>query len=272
HDGNVLRIGALEVVLSLGAINTPKVLMQSGIGNQAELQRLGIPLVQHLPGVGENFQDHALILGCVWEHQQPEAVAQKEQSMIFWKSDANLDTPDMQCAMGEGVFVSPETAKFNPPENSWSIAPGIVRPKSRGHIRLTGVSPLSPIELTANHLGHPDDLKAMVRCVEFCREIANSAALRPFVKREVIPGGLTGKSLENFVRDSVVTYWHQTGTAKMGRDSMSVVDSKLKVYGIDNLRIADGSIMPRITTGNTMAPCVVIGERAGEILKAAHGI
>jgi choline dehydrogenase len=112
----------------------------------------------------------------------------------------------------------------------------------------------------------------MVRCVEFCREIANSAALRPFVKREVIPGGMTGKSLESFVRDSVVTYWHQTCTAKMGRDSMSVVDSHLKVYGIDNLRIADGSIMPRITTGNTMAPCVVIGERAGEMLKAAHGI
>jgi choline dehydrogenase len=81
---------------------------------------------------------------------------------------------------------------------------------------------------------------------------------------------MTGKSLESFVRDSVVTYWHQTCTAKMGRDSMSVVDGKLKVYGIDNLRIADGSIMPRITTGNTMAPCVVIGERAGEILKAEH--
>jgi choline dehydrogenase len=273
HHGKVLRIGAkLEVVLSLGAINTPKVLMQSGIGNQAELRRLGIPLVQHLPGVGENFQDHPLLLGCVWEHQQPKAVDRKEQAILFWKSDPSLDTPDMQCAVGEGLFVSPETATFNPPENSWSIAPGIVRPKSRGHIRLTGASPLAPVELTANHLGDPDDLKAMVRCVEFCREIANSAALRPFVKREVIPGSMTGKSLESFVRDSVVTYWHQTCTAKMGRDSMSVVDGKLKVYGIDNLRIADGSIMPRITTGNTMAPCVVIGERAGEILKAAHGI
>src|SRR3979411_1656884 len=145
HDGKVLRIGAgLEVVLSLGAINTPKVLMQSGIGNQAELQRLGIPLVQHLPGVGENFQDHPLLLGCVWEHQQPEPVAQKEQAMVFWKRDR-----------------SPETAKFNPPENSWTFVPGIVRPKSRGHIRLTGPSPLDPVELTANHLGSPDDLKAM---------------------------------------------------------------------------------------------------------------
>ena len=273
HDGKVFRIGAiLEVVLSLGAINTPKVLMQSGIGNQVDLQRFGIPVVQHLPGVGENFQDHPLILGCVWEHQGSNAVTQEEQAVIFWKSNPSLDTPDMSCHIGNGLLLSPETIKFNPPENSWTMAPGIVRPKSRGHIRLTGPNPLDPVELRANHLEDPDDLKALVRCVEFCRDIARSAALRPFAKREVIPGGTKGKSLENFIRDSVVTYWHQTCTAKMGRDSMSVVDSQLKVYGIENLRIADGSIMPRITTGNTMAPCVIIGERAGEMLRAAHGI
>ena len=85
-------------------------------------------------------------------------------------------------------------------------------------------------------------------------------------------GELKGAELVNFVRDGVTTYWHQTSTAKMGRDAMSVVDGNLRVYGIDNLRIADGSIMPRVTTGNTMAPCVVIGERAGEILKKDHAI
>jgi choline dehydrogenase len=106
--------------------------------------------------------------------------------------------------------------------------------------------------------------------VELCREIGNSVALRPFAKREVMPGSLKGAELENFIQDSVVTFWHQTCTAKMGRDSMSVVDANLKVYGIENLRIADGSIMPRVTTGNTMAPCIIIGERAGEILKADH--
>jgi choline dehydrogenase len=106
--------------------------------------------------------------------------------------------------------------------------------------------------------------------VELCREIGNSSALRPFNKREVMPGNLKGAALENFIRDSVITFWHQTCTAKMGRDSMSVVDAKLKVYGIENLRVADGSIMPRVTTGNTMAPCVIIGERAGEILRADH--
>jgi choline dehydrogenase len=85
-----------------------------------------------------------------------------------------------------------------------------------------------------------------------------------------MPGNVKGAELEDFVRNGIVTFWHQTCTAKMGRDSMSVVDGNPKVYGIDNLRVADGSIMPRVTTGNTMAPCVIIGERAAEILQIAH--
>jgi choline dehydrogenase len=85
-----------------------------------------------------------------------------------------------------------------------------------------------------------------------------------------MPGALKGTELEDFVRNAAITYHHQTCTAKMGRDSMSVVDAQLKVYGTENLRVADGSIMPRVTTGNTMAPCVVIGERAGDLLRAAH--
>ena len=111
-----------------------------------------------------------------------------------------------------------------------------------------------------------------VRSVELCREIGNSAAMSPFVKREVMLGNLAEDALESFVRDAVSTYWHQTGTAKMGRDEMSVVDGRLQVYGSDNLRIADGSIMPRVTTGNTMAPCVVIGERAAGFLKGKHAL
>ena len=115
-----------------------------------------------------------------------------------------------------------------------------------------------------------DDLKAAVACVELCREIGNSAALRPFTKREVMPGNLRGTALEDFIRDAASTYHHQTCTAKMGRDSMSVVDGQLRVYGIENLRIADASIMPRVTTGNTMAPCIIIGERAAEALRNEH--
>jgi choline dehydrogenase len=106
--------------------------------------------------------------------------------------------------------------------------------------------------------------------VQLCREIGNSAALRPFAKREVMPGNLEGAELERFVRDAAQSWWHQTCTAKMGRDPMSVVDGHLNVYGVKHLRVVDGSIMPRVTTGNTQAPCVIIGERAAEILRAEH--
>jgi choline dehydrogenase len=272
YKGKTHRISAgHEVVLSLGAIHTPKVLMQSGIGDEVELQRLGIPLVQHLPGVGQNFQDHPGI-GCIWEYQKPLTPPNSTgEATFFWKSDPNLDTPDIQMCLAGVPFAAAEMlAKYNVPAGSWSMFPGIVRPKSRGRIRLTGPNPIDPVQIETNMMSHPDDLKAAIASVQLCREIGNSAALRPFAKREVMPGNLKGTELENFIRDSVVTYWHQTCTAKMGRDSMSVVDADLKVYGIENLRVADGSIMPRVTTGNTMAPCVIIGERAGEILRADH--
>ena len=270
--GKIHRIAAkFEVILSLGAIHTPKVLMQSGIGDQAELQRLGVPVVQHLPGVGQNFQDH-VGFDCVWEYQDaPPPRNTFVEATFFWKSDARLDSPDLQTCQGEVPLSSVEnTARFGLPVNGWTLFGGIVRPKSRGQLRLTGSNPLDPILIETNFLSHPDDMKAAVACVELCREIGNSAALRPFTKREIMPGNLKGADLENFIRDAAVTYWHQTCTAKMGRDFMSVVDNNLKVYGLEKLRIADGSIMPQVTTGNTMAPCIIIGERAAEILKKAH--
>jgi choline dehydrogenase len=271
-DGKIQRIAAgFEVVLSLGAMHTPKVLMLSGIGDEAELRRLRIPVVQHLPGVGQNFQDHFAV-GCMWEYQEPLAPRNNGgEATFFWKSNPGLDTPDLQTCQVEVPLCSAEThAKFNPPAASWTLYGGVVRPKSRGQIRLTGTKPDDPIQIEANTLSHPDDLKAAVACVELCREIGNSAALRPFTKREVMPGNLRGVALEDFIRDAASTYHHQTCTAKMGRDSMSVVDGQLKVYGIENLRVADGSIMPRVTTGNTMAPCVVIGERAAQALRRDH--
>ena len=272
YDNKTHRIGAgFEVILSLGAMHTPKLLMQSGIGDQAELLRFGIPLVQHLPGVGKNFQDHARS-ACIWEYQEPLSPRNNAgEATFFWRSNPGLRSPDIQTVQVEVPFFSAETeARFKPPAGSWTLLPSVVQPKSRGHIRLTGPKPLDPIQIHDNLLSHPDDMKAMIVGVEICRDIGNSAALRPYVKREVMPGNLKGGALENFIRDAATTFSHETCTAKMGRDSMSVVDGYLKVYGIDNLRIVDGSIMPRVTTGNTMAPCVVIGERAGEILRVEH--
>ena len=272
YQGKAHRIRAgCEVVLSLGAIHTAKVLLQSGIGDQEELQRFGIPIVQHLPGVGQNFQDH-VALGCIWEYPEPLAPHNTgSEATLFWKSDPDLDGPDLQVCQAEIPIPSAETAaRFNPPPGSWTMFGGLVQAKSRGRVRLSGPNPLDAVQIESNMLSHPDDMKAALACVELCREIGNSAPLAPFVKREVMPGNLKGTELKNFVRDAAMSYWHQTCTAKMGRDSMSVVDGQLSVYGVDHLRIADGSIMPRVATGNTMAPCVVIGERAGEILKACH--
>ena len=275
YNGQVYRIGAeLEVVLSLGAIHTPKVLMLSGIGDQADLQSLGIPIVQHLPGVGRNFQDHLAGVGCVWEYQQPLAPRNNgSETTFFWKSDPALDRPDLQPHLIEApVFDAEARAKFKALPDCWTLLVVVTGTKSRGQVRLTSSNPDDPILIEPGTLSHPDDLKAAMAGVELCREVGNSAPLRCFVKREVLPGNLKGQELENFIRQSAETCLHQTCTSKMGRDSMSVVDGNLNVYGIDNLRVADGSIMPRVTTGNTMAPCVIIGERAGEMLKAAHGI
>ena len=274
YEGKVHGIGAqFEVVLSLGAIHTPKVLMLSGIGDKAELGRFGIPLVQHLPGVGQNFQDHPAI-GCVWEYQEPLAPRNNGgEATYFWKTDSSLQAPDLQTCQAEVLLCSAEAAaKFNPPPDCWTLVGGVERPRSRGRVRLTGPNADDPVQIEANMLSHPDDLKVAIACVELCREVGNSTPLRPYAKREVMPGNLKGTALEDFIRDAAVTYYHQTCTAKMGRDSMSVVDGKLKVYGIENLRIADGSIMPRVTTGNTMAPCIIIGERAAEMLGVAHNL
>jgi choline dehydrogenase len=274
YNGKTQSINAgYEVVLSLGAIHTPKVLMQSGIGDQVELQRFEIHVVEHLPGVGQNFQDHFGV-SCIWEYPTPVAPRNNAcEATFFWKSDRSLDTPDLQPCLIELPVCGPEiAAQFNPPMGSWTLFAGVVRPKSRGHIHLTGPTPQDPLRIEPNTLSHPDDLKAAIASVRICREIGNSLPLRPFVKREVAPGNLEGPALEGFIRDAAISYAHEAGTTRMGRDAMSVVDGQLKVYGIDNLRIADASIMPRVTTGNTMAPCVVIGERAGEILRVAHGI
>src|SRR6195256_4397343 len=184
HNGKTHRIGAgLEVVLSLGAIHTPKVLMQSGIGDEVELKRFGIPLVQHLPGVGQNFQDHAAI-GCIWEYQKLLAPRNSGgEATFFWKSDPSLDTPDIQTCLGEIPFTSSEMlTRFKPPAGSWTMFGGIVRPKSRGRIRLTGPNPTDQVQIESNLMSHPDDLKAAIACVQLCREIGNSDALRPFTK------------------------------------------------------------------------------------------
>lgn len=272
-DGRLRRFAAhCETVLSLGAINTPKVLMQSGIGPEDDLKFHSIPVVQHLAGVGRNHQDH-LAFGCTWAYRKPEGVGGSGcEANIYWKSNARLSGPDiLQCQL-EFAVPSPIETGLETPAHGWTKFNGLAQPKSRGRLRLSGPQATNRIMIEPNALSEPEDLAAALAAVELCRDLGNSDGFRPLVMGEAAPGPRDRSGMIDFIRRSAVTYWHQSCTAKMGRDKMSVVDNELKVYGIEGLRLADSSIMPRITTGNTMAPCVVIGERAADLIRATHGL
>jgi choline dehydrogenase len=268
-DGRSHRfLASQEVILSLGAIHTPKVLMQSGVGDAETLTSLDIPVAQHLPGVGANFQDHIMVSSCIWEYPQPiPPHGNGGEATIFAKSTPELDSPDIQLLQIQFPVPTPELAARYPiPSGSWGIFAALLRPRSVGRLSLTGAKPADPILIDSQILSDPADLIALRRCVELAREVGNAQALRGFVKREVMPTALTSTAMDDFIRDGVTTIWHQSCTAKMGQDNMSVVDSRLKVYGIDRLRIADASVMPRVPLANTMAPSVIIGEQAGRAI------
>jgi choline dehydrogenase len=241
--------------------------MQSGIGDPAELMPIGIPILQSLPGVGRNLHDH-VAFGCVWEFVGDSfQTGPRGQAACFWKTDTALDAPNFFAYSRPGPALTPENAKrVTLPAASWSLFVGM-RPLSRGSVRLTGPPPTDPVKVDANYLADPEDLRNLKLGLQRLRDIGNSTPLKPFSGHELVPGSLSIADLDRFFRNGLTTYWHQSGTAKMGHDSVSVVDGKLNVYGVEHLRIADASIMPRVTTGNTMAPSVVIGERAAMLLK-----
>ncbi len=263
-----------EVVLSTGAIKTPQLLMLSGIGPEGTLKRLGVPRLQALEGVGSNFQDHLLFGGCMWEYVNPEPSRNNSAEFTFFsKSGPSLPTPDLQPCFEEYPYATEATReRYAIPEGGWVLAPGLVKPTSRGSLTLASASVWDSPIIHAEFLSTEADMVASRRAFELCRELGNSPLLKPFVKREVMPGPLQGKQLDSFIRDAAATYFHESGTCKMGRDAFSVVDGALKVYGVKGLRVADASVMPTITTGNTMAPCVVIGERCADEIREEHGI
>lgn len=262
-----------EVILSSGGINTPKLLMLSGIGDEAQLRRHGIRPLVHAPEVGENFQDHILHGGCIWEPKEfvPHRNSAANASG-FVRSQSALSTPDINIVQIELPYASDVVAKqYNPPKTGWALCAGLVGPKSRGAVRLRSANPADRPIVDARFLSHPDDVKALAYGIELCREIGNSPAMRDFVQREVAPGRrLSGSEMDNFVRDGATTYFHQAGTCRMGKDSQAVVDAKLRVNGVRGLRIADSSIMPRIPAVATMASCALIGERLAEILSSVR--
>jgi choline dehydrogenase len=255
-----------EVILCGGTIGSAQLLLLSGVGPADELEALGLDVVADLPGVGRNLHDHLLspvIFAAEREIGPPSPGLPACQTHLFWRSRPGLPVPDVQPIH----FMVPMYEPWmDGPPNGFTLLGGMVHPASRGTLRLTGPSPEDPVALDPNVLACDADLESLVAAVELCRRIGAADALADWGIDERYPG--PGASLRDYVRETAITYHHQVGTCKMGRDEAAVVDPRLRVRGLDGLRIADASIMPTVTTGNTNAPTIMIGERAAEFILA----
>jgi len=258
-----------EVILSTGGFNTPKLLMLSGIGKRAHLRDHNISVEVHSPEVGDNVQDHILHGGCLYEAPEPFEYRNSAANVSgYYKTDSTLELPDVSLVQIELPYTSEVIAEqFPPPPNTWALCAGLVAPKSRGTVRLSSADPAARPVVDMKFLSHPDDVAALERSIAIARSVAASSAMKPHVVREVAPGRtLVGKELANFVRNGATTYFHSSGACRMGKDDHAVVDAELRVNGVNNLRIADSTIMPRIVAVPTMPACVLIGLRMAELL------
>lgn len=270
-NGETRTVGARgEIILSMGAIHTPKVLMHSGIGDEKVLQKAGVKTILDLPGVGKNLQDHTQAT-CIWEFKEhtPPAALLFSQS-IYFTNVGGGDRPDINAVQLQIPFPSERTAQdYNLPETGWSILSGLANPKSRGTVEIVDGNPENEVRIVGNILTADEDLRTMRHGIELARELGASPDMRDFVRREVMPGPITGAELDSYIRDSASCYFHMSGTCQMGNGSESVVTPDLKVKGMEGLRIADTSIMPEITMVPTMPPAVLIGERAAQLIRSS---
>jgi len=275
-DGAPKDIGAeREVILAAGALGSPKLLMLSGIGDASALRPLGIDVVENLPGVGQNLQDQILLLGVVFKYKgkmpghQPDSNAVEAEA--YWHSGLSPAGTDINLVLHEMTAVTPEvTARFgNAPEDCFTIGPALVQPTSQGSLRLASSNHSDPIILDGNYLGTDFDLKATLRAIEFARELGRQTAFDDIREKELIPGpNATARDIEDFARASTTSFGHAVGTCKIGVDDMAVVDPQLRVRGVEGLRVADSSVMPRIVTGPTNAPSFMVGGKAARLILA----
>jgi choline dehydrogenase len=268
RDGKIERAHADEVVVSGGTIGSPQLLMLSGIGPAEHLRSHGIEVVADLPGVGGNLHDHLLspvIFTAERAIGPPSPGLPACQTHLFWRSRPGLVVPDIQPI---NFMVPMYEPWMEGPDNGFTLMGGMVRPASRGSIRLTGSALDDPLLIDPNALACEADVESLASAVELCRRIGSSDALRSWGAVERYPGrGVASRDdVRRYVRDTAITYHHQVGTCKMGIDREAVVDPRLRVHGIAGLRVADASIMPTVTTGNTNAPTIMIGERLAEFV------
>lgn len=260
-----------EVILSAGAIGTPKILLLSGIGPRGHLDDLGIDVVADLAGVGENLHDHLLVSN-LYEASAPVPAGRwnlLESQLYARSSQAEGPTPDLQPLF---IHVPYPTDGGAAPAQGYTIAAGIVRPHSRGAVRLASADPSAAPLVDPNVFADERDVEAMVDAIELVREVGAQDAFAGIRAREFAPGPdvTTRDQLRDFARRTVGTYHHQVGTASMGTDDLSVVSPELRVHGIDGLRIADASVMPSVPSANTNAPSIMIGEKASDLILGAR--
>lgn len=285
----VIRARA-EVILAASSINTPKLLMLSGIGPARHLAEHGIAVVADRPGVGANLQDHLEIymqyasqkpitlykywnimgkalVGAQWLLTGTGLGASNQfESAAFIRSDKGVDYPDIQ------YHFLPIAVRYDGKAvaegHGFQAHVGPMRSKSRGTVTLRSADPKAPPVIRFNYMSHPDDWVEFRKCVRLTREIFAQEAFRPFVKHEIQPGpGVqTDEEIDAFLREHAESAYHPCGTARMGRrdDPMAVVGPDCRVIGVEGLRVADSSIFPRITNGNLNAPSIMVGEKAAD--------
>ena len=261
HDGQVAQVRAeREVVLCAGAVDTPRLLMLSGIGPADHLRAHGIHVVADLHGVGRNLQDHLkLSLRWMGRTMMPESTV---TAGLFTSSSATAFS-DLQFYVGRGVAQPDETV---------TITVSLVRPRSRGSIALRSPDPLSAPAISANYLQEDADAVALVQGARLARELGRARAYDDLRSAELEPGAQASsdRDLDRFVRQQADSIYHLAGTCRMGpaSDSGAVVDAHLRVHHVDGLRVADASIMPEVVNAPTHATCIAIGEKCAELLSA----
>jgi choline dehydrogenase len=244
-----------EVILSAGAFDSPKLLMLSGIGLSEHLRASGVPVVCDLPGVGQNLQDHPLVV-IAYQSTQDVPLAPSSnggEAGLFLHTHNDLDAaPNLQFTIVPILYVDPVYAREGP---AFTLPFYITRPESRGSVRLRSSSPFDPPLIRVNYLQKESDMQLMVEGLKLLRQIVYSDAFNELRGEEIAPGSSvqSDKAIEDYIRQTCGTAWHPVGTCKMGIDQMAVVDSQLKVRGIEGLRVVDASIMPTMITGNTNA-------------------
>ena len=272
NDWDVQAVRARrEVIVCAGAVDSPQLLMLSGIGPAEELRRHKIAVRTDLPGVGANLQDHLMVPVTLNSRIELDPDWAGFGGLFFRSALAAAnDSPDLQFYFTDFINEQKIRNVAEATSGLW-LASGLETPYSRGQISLRSANPLSKPVIQPNYLSDDRDLKILVEGLEFTREVANSKEVMRVADGEAIVPEARFKCLTDdrvkVVREYATTIWHPAGTCKMGIDDLSVVDSQLRVRGVDGLRVADASIMPILVNGNTNAPCIMIGEMVASMIQ-----